>query len=398
VLLNRALEAARALALDRRLLRRRGRARNGRAPLVIVPGMFGTRLAQRGGRVVWGDLRSLYSGPPIAQAEAHPDGLLLDLPLLPGLLGVDVHGGLLRLLASAGGYQPGEDLFVLDYDWRRGFAHGAARLAQFVSALRGIGDEKVDLLAISTGGSVVRTWLAYGGQDPLAAERPSGEGAACARRVVYVGTAQRGAFDALTCLHRGFRFAPGGKRFSGREAALCQTTLDALPHPDDPVFVDERGQPLRLPLYDEATWARLGLLEGAPGLDERLDRAQRLHRALDRPVPYTDAVVIGARHLPTPCRAVVENGRARVPSPEPRRDDPYVGFCYAPGDGELPESSLRALPGLADARVWLARPSAHARLPADPEVHRLALEALLATDRRIPETPLVKSGFKVIGG
>jgi hypothetical protein len=104
--------------------------------------------------------------------------------------------------------------------------------------------------------------------------------------------------------------------------------------------------------------------------------------------------VIGACHLPTPARVLVRDGGAgagvHVPPPFPRRDDPFVGYVYRPGDGELPESSLRALPGLAADRVWPVRPRKHAALPSDPAVHRLVIEALLATQRFIPSTDITR--------
>src|SRR5262249_54279812 len=156
--------------------------------------------------------------------------------------------------------------------------------------------------------------------------------------------------------------------------------------------VDERGRPLDLDLYDASTWRRLGLAPDAGSrFQERLDRAAALHRALEQAPAPPDALVIGARHLPTPSRAVVVSGRARLPPPPPRRDDPFVGFPSAPGDGEPPEASLSALPGQDPRRLWFATPEAHHRLPSDPGVHDLVLEALLATDRTILDTKLQRS-------
>jgi pimeloyl-ACP methyl ester carboxylesterase len=374
VLINRALERVRQLRLADVLLRRRGRAQS-HLPLIVVPGMFGTRLADARGRLVWGSTARLYRGPSIAAAEgARSDGLIEEMSLLPGLAGVDVHGGLLRFLERAGGYRRGEDLIALDYDWRAGALAGAEALAALVQRVRGASDDKVDLCCVSTGGQVARHFLA---REPRAV-----------RRVLYVGAPQRGTFDALASLHRGFRFAPGGKLFRGAEAARTQTALDALPHPDEPLFVDDRGARVPLDLYDERTWRETGLLEEAvPELQDGLDRARAAHRALDV-APAGDAFVIGARHLPTPARVVLLRGKAHVPPPAPRRDDPFVGFTYLPGDGELSEASLRAVPGLDEKRLWWATPAAHARLPADPLVHRYVLEGLLATERFIPATIL----------
>jgi hypothetical protein len=377
VLINRAVERARLLRLPEILLRRRGEAA-ARAPLVVVPGMFGTRLRDRFGRFLWGTTARLYRGPPLGTAEGvTSDGIVEGMTLLPGVAHADVHGGLLRFLEAAGGYRRGEDLVTVDYDWRAGSAAGVEALAETIHRLRGASDERVDVFAVSTGGQVVRHYLA---------------GAAhTVRRTIYLAAPQRGTFDALACVHRGFRFAPGGKLFPGEEAALAQTVLDALPHQDDPVFVDEQGTPVPLDLYDERTWHETSLLpKPVAGLQQRLERARAAHRALDGALPH-DAFVIGARHRPTPARAVLVRGKARVPPPVPRSDDPFLPFSYAPGDGDLPAASLRAIPGLDDRRLWWVETAVHARLPAHPFVHRLVLEGLLATDRHIPATTLRNS-------
>jgi hypothetical protein len=406
VLANRLWERARRLGLRERLLARRGQNVRERRPVVLVPGMCGTRLIDERGAVLWGSTAALYFGRGVTRRDdVRPGGLLRELTLVPGLLAYDVFGGLVRALGRAG-FVEGEDLFVLDYDWREGVAAGARALAELIARIRGfipallrapagreLRQDRVDLVAISTGGLVARAYLGYGGADPLASGAPLA-GAPAAARVIYVGAPQRGSFDALACLHRGFRFAPAGRLFSPGEAAACQISWDALPHPDEPVFVDQRGQPLELDLYDPEVWSRLRLGDArdAAQRPERLARARALHLALDRAPaqPAAETVVIGACHLPTPARVLVRDGGAPayVPPPVPRRDDPFVGYLYRPGDGELPETSLRGLPGLPADRVWQVRPRKHAALPSDPAVHRLVIEALLATERFIPATDL----------
>jgi hypothetical protein len=367
--------------LNRLYERVRGRApsvaRGRRVPVVLVPGMFGTRLVDERRRVLWGTTTRLYFGPSIAGGTGvRTDGVLDELTLIPGLLGYDCYGGLTRFLDGAG-----LELRWFAYDWRLGVVDAAGALARFVENVRAEGHDKVDLVAISTGGQIARYFLAHGGIDVLGGEKPaSGAGAAAVRRMIYVGTPQRGTFDALASLYRGFCFAPGGKQFDGREAALCQTSLDALPHPDESVFVDERGRPVARDLYDPATWRDLGLgCHDVPGFGGRLARAQRLHRALDRPFSHPSSTVIGARHLATPARVVVAAGRARVPFPKVQRNPRDASIAYVPGDGELPESSVTALPDLDPRRVHWVTPRAHNRMATDPEVRRLILATLLAS-------------------
>lgn len=397
--MNRLLEGVRALALRERLLARRGRSARERRPVVLVPGMCGTRLDSTRGLPLWGTTRTLYFGPRVSRrADVRTKGLLRQLTIVPGLYSYDVFGGMVRALGRAG-YVEGEDLHVLDFDWRQGIVAGARALADLIARIRGFGDERVDLVGVSSGGVVLRAYLGYGGEDPLAGAAPTPAAARTVGHVVYVGAPQRGTFDALACLHRGFRFAPAGRLFSPREAAGCQISWDALPHPDDRVFVDEAGAPLAIDLYDPATWERLRLGDPATAAERPacLARALALHRALDRAaaLPAPDAYVIGAWHLPTPVRALVRRGGAEagayIPPPVPRKDDPYVGYLYRPGDGELPEPSLRALPGVAPDRVWEVGPKAHAAFASDAGVHRLVCEALLATDRFIPPTDLRKT-------
>jgi hypothetical protein len=237
----------------------------------------------------------------------------------------------LRALDAAGF----RDVRILDYDWRAGYEAGAEALARLLESL----PEPACVLAISTGGGVA---------GRLA-------GSPRIRRIVYVGAPQLGSFDALACLQRGFRFAPLGKHFPGRDAALCQTTFDALSQWDVLGGHD---------LYDASVWRELRLCEDVPGLAQRLESASRLRR---QPIARHDAVVIGACNVRTPARAVISGGIARMPL------SGDSDACFEPGDGSLGETSLRGLPF---AGVRLVRVRAHARLPAHAEVHRHAIEAL----------------------
>ncbi|MFL5312604.1 MAG: hypothetical protein ACJ79H_19390, partial [Myxococcales bacterium] len=110
-------------------------------------------------------------------------------------------------------------------------------------------------------------------------------------------------------------------------------------------------------------------------------------RTLER-ATHPDSFAIGARHLPTLSRCIVSGGRATFPPCDPRPDDPRLAFAFEPGDSSVSERSLGAAPGLDPSRTWFVRIGQHRALPASPEVHRLILEALLATDRAIPLTLL----------
>jgi len=374
MLLNRLYEGIHRLPLRIRLLRRRARLVAERTPAVLVPSILGTRLADARGQMAWGSARRLYFGAPIGDAPGlHTVGLLQGFTVVPGVLQYDVFGGLLRFLRSVGGYVPGEDLHVFEYDWRGGVAEAGEQLAGFLQRLRGAGEERFDLIGMSTGGLVIR-WLLAQEDAPV-------------RRVVYVGTPQRGSLSALWYIAEGVRPAPLGKVFPGSAVARFQTAWDALPHREERIFVDEGGAPLEIDLYDPQTWHKLQLGSAVPDLARRLETAARLHRTL-ADVTHPDSFVIGARNQATVTRCIARSGRATFPPCEPRPGDPRLPFAYEPGDSAVPERSLRGLPGLDPRRVWFVEPDEHRSLPADREVHRLVLEALLATDRAIPETRL----------
>src|SRR2546428_6231778 len=151
MLLIRLVERSRQLRLRIRLLRRRARLVRDRCPLVVVPSILGTRLADQRGRLVWGGVRRLYFGPAVGdETDVVTAGLLHGFTILPGLLHYDVFGGLLRFLADVGGYVPGEDLHVVEYDWRGGIAHAGQQLGETLARLRGAGEERVDLPGMAT--------------------------------------------------------------------------------------------------------------------------------------------------------------------------------------------------------------------------------------------------------
>lgn len=398
MLINRLIETIQQNRHPLRLLRERAKRFSDRVPVVLVPPLFGTRLANETGQIVWGQTRRIFFGPSIGAPEhLKPQGLLEHLPIVPGIFGQDIFGGLLRFLTGVGGFRRGENLFVLEYDWRKGIPFAAAELQKLIRQIRGIGNERVDLLCVSSGGAVGRYYLAYGGADVVNNPAPSPSeiepGMASVRRMIYVGAPQRGSFGALAHIHEGIEFLPRAKHFPSSELVLCQTAFDYIPHPREPVFVDENGNTIELNVYDPETWLKLGIANGLKGIsiDDfsiRLEKAYRLHQAFDAAnTAHPDTIVIGARHLPTRARFLIQNGRAILPDCDPPRNNSPLHYAFQPGDGALPESSLISVPGLAEDRLWLVKPKAHHLIEADPTVHRFILEALLSTERPIPEEP-----------
>ncbi len=225
-----------------------------RNPVILIPGILGSRLVDGGsGRVVWGAFSGDYADPedaegarlfalpmregaPLVALEdgVRPDGVLAELKVdLLGLpLVLRAYFDILLTLA-VGDYADstlGESgavdykgqhytCYQFDYDWRRDLAENAARLAAKVDEVsthvqRRRGTEEpvqVDIVAHSMGGLVARYYLRYGSQ-PLPEDGSLPEltwsGASRVDRVIIVGTPNAGSVLALSQLVEGVRFAP----------------------------------------------------------------------------------------------------------------------------------------------------------------------------------------------
>ncbi|HVY30809.1 MAG TPA: hypothetical protein VHB79_29825 [Polyangiaceae bacterium] len=380
MLLNQLLEVARTQTAAHRSLQRRARSAGARPPLVLVPSVLGTRLVDGHGRGGWSSTAELYGLAPSGRHdELHPDGLLEGFTVVPRLWSYDTYGGLVRYLERVGGYARGKSLFVLGYDWRKGVADAAAQLEDLVDRVSGRSQEPVDLLGVSSGGLVARYFLSKGSAGRTGgAQRQALQQRI--RRLVCVGTPQRGTFNALDVLANGSQPAPFGRVFAAAQLAAMQITWDLLPHPSERLFIDEQGKQLDFELYDPDTWLELGIVSLPKAeLAARLSAARHVHESLDGGCSRDDIFVVGARQVPTVVRVLVVGGRLQFPNCDPTGREPHGALLYAPGDGMTTEASLQAIPGLTPERVHWVETKQHRSLPTLPEVQRVVLESLLAS-------------------
>lgn len=409
-----------------------------RTPVVLLPGITGSRLRERAThRTVWGSFRAVllprdggYSlarplrpdSPRRGALEAHEP--VWDIRALLGLIDVDFYARLAHLM-EAHGYRtgdpddpaPGENFFVHPYDWRQGTVAAARELLRRLEALRASrGEERlrVHLICQSDASQVARYLLKYGGASLDEAEA----GAAApppgieVGKLILVGSAAGGALGSLEDLDRGRRFLAGvGRRFLPEVLFTFPSLYQALPAYRDDLFFDEDGESVDADPFDAADWERYGwsifspesarrvARAGRPDLfgsvAERrrflratLDRARRLHRLLGRDVPGFSAAeihVLGNGYLATPERALLvrEDGRWRTyfSGDERVRSDPYLAtLASAPGDGHATLTSQSWLS--PQERAVLARepvsvPVYHSRIILDPGAQRWILELLL---------------------
>src|SRR5439155_5654886 len=89
-------------------------------PLLVVPGLFSTEIVDAEIGHVWGRLRNLYGGPPIATLDGlrgRPGGIVRVIPIIPKVFDYDLMRSFERSLIGAG-YRLDETLHYFAYDWR----------------------------------------------------------------------------------------------------------------------------------------------------------------------------------------------------------------------------------------------------------------------------------------
>lgn len=308
-------------------------------PLLIVPGLFGTEIHDDGVGCLWGTVRCLYRGAPIATLaglRGRARRVMTGIPLLPGLQ-YDIIGALLSALRRAG-YRRGETLHLHAYDWRMRVVDLGVSLAAEVRQLAEQTGGPIDLLGLSNGGMLIRAAFAADRQLPV-------------ERVVTSGAPHGGSVETLACLNVGFRFAPLGRTVSPEEFVSCPGALDAIPAVGTRAFGDsDHGE--GYDLYELDTWRRLRLAVFRHDPDDptwtavmtaRLRDGRETWRVLAGAAPPRHLVCVCGTGLPTQVRVVVRDGRALIPGEG--RVEKLPATALTDGDGALTTESSAAWSG-----------------------------------------------------
>lgn len=367
-------------------------------PVIVVPGLFGSRLRDVNsgeerwpgalGRILFSEYRDLALPFDSGTLEPEP-GSLEPHGIAEKAVGRDFYGRILDTLENAGGYvrgRPGEaprnegrQYYVLTYDWRRGLVNSARALDDLVEQIRadyGNDDLGVDVVAHSMGGLVARYYARYGRRDVLDDnEFPvNNHGAERLRRAILLGTPNLGSLRSVIALIEGERI--GFNRVPPEVIATMPSVLQLLPHPINRWIVTPDGRELERDLFEARIWRRFEWGIYKPEIKRRIidqydnpEAGQRYWRALDRyfekhlerarrfvwsltvPLPEVSLryVVFGGDCHLTPARIVVEEiqGESRVRLWPDEVRNPLKGIDYdrlmlEPGDGSVTKSSLLA--------------------------------------------------------
>lgn len=361
-------------------------------PVIVIPGILGSRLRDRNTHVdVWPPVTiwSLLFEQQAQLALKFDPKTLEVLPdnveaydLFEGALGQDYYGEILHTLADSGGYvrgTPGVAIdphqrryYVFAYDWRQDNVVTARKLDALIEQLRlDYRDPtlKVDVVAHSMGGLITRYFLRYGTEDVLDGnDFPVNlEGAAKLHTVVLLGTPNLGSVTSVHRMQQGWTL--GLRRISAETLATLPSLYQLFPHPLNDWLVTNKGVALDRDLFDVGLWKDFQWSVFDPSMEaslrrhgedlealhryfgKRLERARRFVWALTVPLPETPVklVVFGGDCTLTPARLLVEeigpNSVVRLLPGEVKNRAPgidYSRLMLEPGDGLVTKSSLLA--------------------------------------------------------
>ena len=315
------------------------RERRGKRPVVVIPGILGSRIVnRRTGEVVWPSiLRSDVDGlslPATPDLSNNRDELVASRIVEAAKLAkiapeVYVYHHLLRALEDYGGYREGDwanppeggdrdTFYVFSYDWRRDNVESARLLFKRIEALKlklGRPDLRFNVVAHSMGGLVARYAAMYGDRDlpPEGVEpRPDWAGASSVNKIFMFGTPNAGSAEAFAVLLEGYSVTEGLRRrvhllnkLSREDVMTAPSIFQLLPYGAAARFLDRDLRPLSVDLYDPSVWRRFGWsAANDPGFRAAYERGDA--NGLEAPTgrgtlaeldAYLDAVLVRARRF-----------------------------------------------------------------------------------------------------
>jgi pimeloyl-ACP methyl ester carboxylesterase len=226
-------------------------------PVVVVPGMLGSKLCTANGEVVWGNGSSLSNLVRLQLNSDSPEtlvpcGLIDKIEVLGPIYSIKAYKALLDHLKEMG--FDGSNLHLFDYDWRQSNFDIAQKLKTFIEERRNDGriPGQFDIIAHSMGGTVTRVFLS---------ENPS----APVNKVIYFGTPFLGSASTLSTLSEGWgsfaNWLAGGMDKIREVVTSFPAFVEALPRYDRCCYIRKTGNSrLDIDVFDADQWKALNWL------------------------------------------------------------------------------------------------------------------------------------------
>ncbi len=265
--------------------------KRGRPPVIIIPGLVGSELInQKTGDKVWFDIGRakdddirLPISPIIDQNRDNlvPGDILREIQLIRLTPKIDIYQKFIKSMQNDGFTEgkidsPPEDgfsdtFYVFPYDWRLDNVHNAKELLKTIDEIRAKlkrPELKFDVIAHSMGGLITRYALMYGkaelSRKPM---RPTWTGASYFNNIMLVATPNGGSLPSLDSLLNGFSLFGSGKinipfvrNLSKFDLFTIPSIYQLLPHDGMVRAFDENLKPLKVDVYNVATWKKYGWL------------------------------------------------------------------------------------------------------------------------------------------
>jgi pimeloyl-ACP methyl ester carboxylesterase len=314
-------------------------------PIIVIPGILGSKLCDGAGAVVWGNRDSLWNFDRLAlpfgadpETLAHRPCGLIESIQVAGPFRVHQYGPLLSYLNGL----RNAAVRVFPYDWRLSNFYTARQLKRFIDESFPDPARKVDIVAHSMGGLVARIYIQELGGDKRV------------DRLVMMGTPHRGAGQVFKTVEQGWNWwqnAMAGGLPAIRETLLSfPSVYQLLPSYKNCCFWREKEYaPLEgeFSAFDETAWSKFGWLpsrfrtaEGQRFVAGALTDARRLAVSMREPIPAT------VRHANVVTGLITTQSKTYF---NPRTGD-FAGQEGLEGDGTVIEwSAANGAPSAARA-------------------------------------------------
>ena len=322
----------------------------GKSPIIVIPGLIGSELVNKTTQeTVWFNLSRSKTDdlrlPISTNLAANKDDLiagdiLRNVKYLKFLPETEIYQGIADSLKLPGEYEEGnwdtptangfqDTYYVYPYDWRLDNVENARLLIRKINALKlklERPDLKFNVVAHSMGGLIARYAAMYGDAELPNGNRrlkPSWAGAKSIGKIFLVGTPNEGSTPSLSAFLNGYGITRINLPFVQSITKFDMFTIPAvyqlLPANGTLRAFDENLKPMRLDIYNPATWEKYGWaayddpkFEKEFSAPERaqakayfrvvLTRARRFHEAIDANITAKTPVaiyVIGSDCKPT---------------------------------------------------------------------------------------------------